>query len=176
MKNNNNNPDILEQAFKQLYDEIREIAYRMIKNEEDAEDITGYGFLKLKEKKDIGSMTIEEIKAFLITTVKNKTVDYWRKEEKRKKWLNSSEAKMAQWYEEDWVYENVLVEYCNVLKKVILELGERQREVLLLRYQEKKSAQEISELLEISIHTVNNTIAEGKKRIRKKMEDRGFKF
>jgi RNA polymerase sigma factor (sigma-70 family) len=169
MKRNSNNPDKREQAFKQYHARLITIIYRVTGSEADAEDITSHSFEKLCNHRNIESMTMAEIEAFLRETAKNKTIDYWRKESSRTKYLNSAEAKVAQAYEEEWAIENLLAEYYDEVKEAVADLPGRQREVLALFYFENKSAAEISDLLNISVNTVYNTLSDAKENLRKKL-------
>jgi RNA polymerase sigma-70 factor (ECF subfamily) len=67
-----------------------------------------------------------------------------------------------------------LSEYFKDLLEEIKKLPKRQGEVLRLFYIDDKSAQEISEQLNISVNTVYNTLSDLRKKLRKKMEDRGI--
>lgn len=165
------NPDNRELAYKEYFRLIKTIVYYVLNDEEDAKDVTQQSFLILFSYRDVQSMTLTTIYALLKGIAKNQAIDYYRKAKLQQKYINSSEAKMLQSYETVWACEELLAEELERKREMIGELiprlPDRQKQVFSLRYYDKKSALEISELLKISFHTVNNTLSAAKDNLRK---------
>lgn len=180
MKHFYTNPDILEIAYKKYYPLIKTIAYKILKNEEEAKDVAGNSFLKLCNYRDVQSMTLEVIRVLLMTIAKNEAYDFWRKEESKRKYLGSSEARDEQSFEMVWERESAKAEdyklkneiTIELIKEIVPQLPDRQREVFSLRFYDRKSAQQVSDLLHISVHTVNNIYSDAKKNLKKMIEAR----
>jgi RNA polymerase sigma-70 factor (ECF subfamily) len=176
MNHKNSNPDIREQAFLLLWDKIYESIYRMTSDEKESEDIAMNSFAKLMKRKDIDSMSLGHIEAFLRLTARNETIDTHRKSKTWRKILQSIAHKTPASYEEDWYCKDMVAEYGDVLKEVINELSDRRKEILMLKFYEGLSASEISEKLVISLNTVNNTLSKAYESTRIKLLERGIKF
>lgn len=171
MKNYSKNPDV-EKAFRIYYPRLLSTAYGVLDDEAEAEEVVSHSFEQLLKCKDIETMTIYVIAAFLKKTAGNYTVDLLRKRKVKKKNLKSIAANVARYYEDAWAYENVFTENCEMLKEVIAELPPRQKEIVVEKYIKGRSAQEISSSLGITISTVNNTLKDAIKNLRKKFAER----
>jgi RNA polymerase sigma-70 factor (ECF subfamily) len=152
--------------------------YQRTENKNDAEDITSSSFLRLfeKKKKDLAKMEINHVKALLLVIARNETTDFYRKKKLQQEFLNSHEAAILSMGEEGWHYKDMISECGDVLTKVINELPDRRREILMLKFFEGMTAFEISEKLGISLNTVNNTLSKAYEDIRIKMWERGEKY
>lgn len=165
------NPDNRELAYNQYRRLIKTIVSKVLNDEEEANDVTQQSFLILFSYKDVQSMSLTTIYALLKGIAKNQAIDYYRKTKLKQKYINSSEAKMLQSYDTVWACEELLAEEQErrrvVIGELIPRLPDRQKQFFSLRYYDKKTALEISTLLGISFHTVNNTLSAAKENLRK---------
>jgi RNA polymerase sigma-70 factor (ECF subfamily) len=149
--------------------------YYVLNDEEEAKDVTQQSFLILFSYRDVQSMSLPTIYALLKSIAKNQAIDYFRKAKLKQKYINSSEAKMLQSYETIWACEELLAEESEYKREVIVilipRLPDRQKEIFSLRFYDSKTALEISELLKISFHTVNNTLTAAKENLRKMYDE-----
>jgi RNA polymerase sigma-70 factor (ECF subfamily) len=175
MNNFNRNPELLEMIYDMFSDRLYAIALNLTGKEDDAEDIMMHCFEKLWEYKDIESMRMDEIGAFLTQTAKYKIIDNWRKLNSEKEYLKSPEAKLARQYDDVWKFEESMAACNSGLIDIIQKLPDRQGEVLFLFYYEGKSGKEISEVLKISIHTVYHTLQTGRDNLKKILAGLGIK-
>lgn len=103
----------------------------------------------------------------------NKMIDYWRKHKKGKEEISLDEN--IRFVETVYNHNNVLediekIESKELVSKVILLVKEKYREVLILRFLEEKTYEEISDILEKSTGTVGTLISRAKKEFKKELE------
>jgi RNA polymerase sigma-70 factor (family 1) len=143
-------------AFKAVYDlyfpSLCFFAKRLVDNDAEGEDIAADSFIKLLNRHEFFD-TLPNIKAFLYITTRNACLNYLRY---MKKQVNSKKE-LEQW--QDATDEHILssMVHAEVLREVeyeIEQLPQRCREIFKLIYYERKSADEIAQLLNISINTV----------------------
>ncbi len=169
------NPDNLELAYKKYYRLIKAIVYQILKDDEDAKDVTHQSFLILCSYRDIQSMKLPSILLLLKEIARNQAIDFYRKAGTKQRFLKSAEGKLLQLLDIEFASEELLAEDVEkqreLMNKFIPKLPDRQKEVISLRYYNKKTALEISELLNISFHTVNNTLTAAKENLRKMIKE-----
>lgn len=132
--------------------------------QEDAENIVQDIFLKLWENNDLISFT-GNINAYLFTIVKNRCIDFLRKEyqvDNRNCSLSEVERKELEFklYSLQQFDENnfSLAEIENIIHQAVDSLPPRCREIFLLSRMEGLKHKEIAERLDISVNTVEGQI------------------
>ncbi|WP_205513796.1 RNA polymerase sigma factor [Longitalea arenae] len=143
-------------AFKTVYDmffpSLCFFAKRLVDNEGEGEDIAADSFVKLLNRYDSFD-SIANIKAFLYITTRNACLNYLRHTQRQhssKKELNRIQDKIDQ-------HALSLIVHAEVLREVeyeIEQLPNRCKEIFKLIYYERRSADDIAEMLGISINTV----------------------
>ena len=157
-----------EEFFYSLVREMPKLifyAYSFVKEKEIASDITSEifeKFIRYSVEERVEKVTDNPIyfKNLIYIIIKNKCIDHLRKESTRAKIIE--EKKLGQKHTEFNKAESKFVE--DAFKNLIEELGSRQKEILLM-YVEGYSTAEIANSLEISINTVQNTLAVSKKKV-----------
>lgn len=161
-----------EEAFNQLYDKYHRlvyfIAFELCHNDADAKDILQETFIQIKQS--ISSLQDPaSFKAWMNRIVINKCKNLFRS--KRNVDMDENDV----WYQnhviEDRFYmlpENKLhMETDQLLvHELMKQLSDVQREVLIMRYFEHMSMQEMAEVLEVPIGTVKTRLLYGKNHLK----------
>lgn len=155
-----------EQLFKQYYTPLVLFADSYINDIELAKDTVQDIFLKLFHNKDIFS-TIEKLKAYLYSAVKNRCLKHIRHEKVKDKYSTHILHTEA---ENDSYWDRVLEEEIyHHLIKAINTLPNQTRNVYLLSLEGQKN-QEIADKLNISIETVKSHKKNGKKLLKEQLK------
>jgi RNA polymerase sigma-70 factor (ECF subfamily) len=143
-------------AFRVVYDmffpSLCFFAKRLVDNDGEGEDIAADSFVKLLNRHDSFD-TLPNIKAFLYITTRNACLNYLRytqRQHSSKRELNRLQEKTDEHALSHMVHAEVLRE----VEFEIEQLPNRCREIFKLIYYERRSADDIAELLGISINTV----------------------
>lgn len=158
-----------EKAFRVLFDfiypKLLNYAYVIVKNHQSAEDIVlevlqniWHQRIKLRE--------IDRFESYLYICVKNKTLDYHRKNTKM---INEEFSEPH--FSEYVTHQNPEVDFLNkelleILDRAILNLPEKTRLVYRLIKENGLTYQETAELLGVSVKTINNQLLHAVKTIR----------
>ena len=134
------------------------IAYKILHNEQDAEDAVHQAFIKIVENiNKIEEAVCPKTKGYVVTIVENKAIDIYRKKQK------------LQLLELNETITGIEVEYHGegALTKCILNLPLNYRELILLKYLHGYSTKEIAKIMGIS----NSNASKLDQRAKKKLED-----
>lgn len=157
-------------AFEKIYQYYRVPVVRfsvsIIKDEQEAENIYHEVFLKiLKNRKNIKPEL--NFNSYVFTAVKNEIFDYLKA-------LNRNNCLKERFWERLHQMENDCdsekEDNLNKLESIIKSLSPKRRQILEMNYFEKKSYNEIADILMISKNTVKNQLVKAKYIIRKEME------
>ncbi|MBI1301094.1 MAG: sigma-70 family RNA polymerase sigma factor [Alphaproteobacteria bacterium] len=157
-------------AFEKIYQYYRVPVVRfsvsIIKDEQEAENIYHEVFLKiLKNRKNIKPEL--NFNSYVFTAVKNEIFDYLKA-------LNRNNCLKERFWERLHQMENDCdsekEDNLNKLENIIKSLSPKRRQILEMNYFEKKSYNEIADILMISKNTVKNQLVKAKYIIRKEME------
>ncbi|PID51924.1 MAG: hypothetical protein CR972_04435 [Candidatus Moraniibacteriota bacterium] len=143
---------------------------------EEAEDILQEGFLKAYQNLNNFDRKLQ-FSSWLYRIIHNETISYWRKKKVR------PQGNMAQ--VDDEFFERIMDshdlikeldgEYLrDAIGDVLAEMDERYREILILKYIEEKSYDEISAILKKPSGTVATHINRAKKQFRELCKKRDF--
>jgi RNA polymerase sigma-70 factor (ECF subfamily) len=143
-------------AFRVVYDmffpSLCFFAKRLVDNDGEGEDIAADSFVKLLNRHDSFD-TLPNIKAFLYITTRNACLNYLRytqRQHSSKRELNRLQEKTDEHALSHMVHAEVLRE----VEFEIEQLPNRCREIFKLIYYKRRSADDIADLLGISINTV----------------------
>ena len=141
-----------QDSFAQVYDLFVEKIYRFIyfkvSNQEEAQDLTSEVFLKAwNASQDAGQVTGSTLPAFLYKIARNVVIDHYR----QKKQDISLEAIMETGEEPrdtDGLVEKFDIKLdLAILEKVMMELKDEYREIIVMRYIDELSTTEIADIL-----------------------------
>lgn len=134
-------------------------AKSITRNEDRALDLVQEAYVAALEKEEIfANMNEYQIKGWFFTTIKNKNIDNIRKQS-RLTYLDNDELFEAT----DNFEENVVV------RELLDKLPEKNRRVLLLKYEMNLNSNEIGKILGISSSTVRSRLSASLKILRGKL-------
>ena len=152
--------EVIYNTYKQL---IYYIANNILGDTKDSEDVVHEAFLKIIDIFEIiDNPTSPQTRSLIVTITENKAIDLYRKRKK----INIVP------FEEEYLgvpEQSKIDQIANqeVIAKAILSLPGRYREVLLLKYAQGYSMDEIAVILSMTRENVKKTI----QRARKKLEE-----
>ena len=139
-------------------------AFQFLKDDEEAKDVVQDVFLKLWQKRDeLGK--VENVEAFAMRMVRNRCLDMIRSnhsgEEDKLRYLNEKKS--------DPDREMDLSETTLLVRKVIGQLPELQRQVMWLRDIEQMEFEEIAGITEMGINALRVNLSRARKKVREEL-------
>lgn len=141
-------------------------AWQYTKNKADVEDIVSDSCASLIEKiETIRDMEKNALRAYIVTTVRNKAIDFCRKQQRRN-------AKLQEFDEEE---VEAIADHESVERKILLReelkqvlealhhLPEHERDILRLKYQKGMSDREIADITGLAESSIRKYIARSRK-------------
>ncbi len=153
---------VFTQLFETHAEAVRNLIYYKCGDKDQAEDVMQEAFIKLWD--NCKKVIFEKAKGFLCTVANNLFLNQVAKQKVR---LEYSKIPRSNKNVEspDFVMEEK--EFMNKLQTAIAELPEGQREVFLLNRIDKKTYNEIAEMLGISVKAVEKRMHNALKQLRK---------
>lgn len=154
-----------EKVYLQYRGLMYYVAFGILHNREDAEDVVHLAFVKIAEHIErIGEPDCPKTKGFVVTIVENKAIDTYRRKQRHPM------LKL------DDVMAGIIVEYngSNQLAACMAKLSPRQREVILLKYKYGYTNDELAQILGISKSNVIQIDQRAKKKLRKLCGEEGL--
>jgi len=160
--------DTLEQLYHQHFAKTYRSAYMVTGNAQLAEDATQEAFLKafsnfhtLKETTKFGSwISVIATNCAIDILRKNKRIILTDKEESYSN--SSSENSPQDYWEQQETYQEV--------RKALLSLEPEDREILVLKYFNELSIQEIAELVSLPSGTIKSRLFRAREKVRKLLQ------
>jgi RNA polymerase sigma-70 factor (ECF subfamily) len=172
-----------ENAFKILLDKfsspILNFAYRFISNRNDAEDIAQEVFVKVYKSKDRYE-PVSKFSSWLYAVAANTCLDYKKRKKKDILYhsmpveLHDDDNKQLDIADTSGKSVESTVEQSRIddtVKKALNLLAENQRLTLILKEYEDKSYEEIADILDISISSVESLIFRARQNLKKQLAD-----
>ena len=148
--------DIFDRIYEQYYRLMYQVAYGILQNTEDTEDVLQESFIRIEKNiSKISDIECPKTRGFLVIIVERKAIDILRN---RKKETNEEliEDKAGSILPDLGEHD---------LKWCIDQLPPRYREIILLKYSHGYSTREISEILGISFDAASKLDQRAKKRL-----------
>lgn len=145
----------MEQLFDQYAEMIIRIAFQIVKNQSDAEDVCQEVFLKLMQNKKAFDSE-EHRKAWIIRVTINKSKDVVR----------------SSWFSRTVELTNDIPTYENESLPItgeIMKLPVKYRSVIYLHYYEGYSVKEIANILQCKENTILTWLSRGRKKLEKNL-------
>lgn len=170
-----------QDAFSGIYDlyfpKLLRFTQTYMIREEEAEHIVQDLFLYLWEHRDVLS-SLRNLNAYLFTLIRNRCIDYLRKEmnrEERRGTLSEVENKeielklySLEMFDEDRLSDADIEE---LLQRAIANLPERCREIFIMSRLQNLRYKEIAAKLNISPNTVENQIVIALRKLKEELKD-----
>jgi len=155
--------EIFDQIFRREYPRLYRLAYSMLRDVEECRDIVSQVMVSLYERPPRETDDQQALAAYLSRAVRSRCMDHIEhlEIEQRAQKLYPLEYKLQ--IDNDHVRESKLKEVWRFINE---QLTQQTRQVLLLRYDEDLSYQEVAERLQVSVSAVNKHISEGLKKLR----------
>lgn len=153
--------ETFKKVFLPYHQKLYRIAYRMVQDVANAEDIVQEAFIKLWNKRD-DLENIENTEAFSIIILRNTCLDYLRK--------TKHEYQIS--YDTD-IPENVSLSHqieleddAGQIKKLINKLPDLQRQVMMMKHWDGYSDDEIEQITGLSAVNIRVILSRARKMVR----------
>lgn len=154
--------------FFQFFSPLCVFAHRYIDSWETCEDIVQETFFKIwKNRKNIVIKTSS--RNFLITSVKNTSIDYLRKQETEQNWQQKEIENNTSWYTSGDIYSTIELE--QMLSAALAKLPDNIRIVFEKNRFEGMTYSQIAAEHNISVKTVESYITKALKHLRVELKD-----
>lgn len=167
----NGNSDGIESLYRNWSAKLFFIAYKYLRNTEDAEDIVADAFEKLlkmpiQKRKQKFIQDGVDIKALLIVVVKNKSLDKIKVKNNRRRIIGTIQHLIPKTTKNDvWnLFSDEIVE------SILISLPERERKMFRMKLQ-GYSREEIAMVFEVSLKTVSNTLSSSRNKLNDLLDD-----
>ena len=160
-----------ETFFKEKYSQAYFLALRILHDDEASKDVVADAFeLVLRRTKQ---EKVDNISAYLMTSVRNVCLDYIRKQNVRSHYVQASVQATEQLVQnpDQW---DVREEKIQAIMGSLDELTPRTRQILKLCYVERKKYREVAVELQISESAVKKHIMQALSYMRQKFRTRQF--
>ncbi len=142
------------------------IAYKILKNKEDAEDAVHQAFIAIANNfKKVNEIPCQEIKAYIVIVIKNTSKNLYKKNKRivsRQMTLTENTVVDDVNFLENYDYEQLM--------RVISELPEIYKDTIYLHYLQGFTPREVANMLNITIENVWKRIERAKKLLKTKLE------
>ena len=154
------NKDV-EKFVRKYADLVYRVAYTMLKNTADAEDVFQEVFVKLcANQTEINFSSEEHKKAWIIRVTKNKCLDL----------LKSASYNNKQELDENFISEKTNEDYSYVLNEV-MKLPDKYRIIIYLYYFEGYKISEISKIQEINESTLKSQLVKARELLKELLKE-----
>lgn len=171
------NGDFFENMVREHSDHLYSIAFKYLKNKEDAEDIVQESFLKVyRSIEKFYNLDRETTISMLVVYTQNTIMDFYRKRQRRLKTttliIEEDEEEMEHDIADHTLApEHILITQENIQRfaKYIDELPEGQRYAILMKYKYNAKDKEIAQLMGISETAFSSRLNRARESLRKRM-------
>jgi RNA polymerase sigma factor (sigma-70 family) len=166
-----------KQIYAHIIDKFKNPLYatilRMTKNPHDAQDLVQEAFIKVYQQLDKYDNT-GSFSSWLYRVAINHCMDEFRKKRYKMKQVEIDESSMVSADTPELIF--LKNEESRRLERLIATLPEDERVIILLRYVNELSYDEIGELVDAPLSTVRNKLHRAKKKMRETVKREGGNF
>jgi RNA polymerase sigma-70 factor (ECF subfamily) len=160
-------PGSFNQLFTDYYQNLCRFAYTFVKDAELSEEIVQELFISIWEQRQTIAINTS-IRAFLYTSVKNRSLNFLRNEKTRSN--HEDQFAQIQNLKTDSIIDFLEREELNhVIEQAIKELPVQCRAIFELRQKQNLTNRDIANQLSLSVKTVENQINNAVKKLREKL-------
>jgi len=154
------NADVFKKIYLPYHKKLYRIAYRMVENQPDAEDIVQETYIKLWQKRN-DTDEIENTESFAVAVLKNTCLDFLRKMKPEIVDLTALNQKAG--FLETEIEDKEKLEY---VETIVKQLPEQQQQLIRLRHYEDLSVKEIEERTGLKTGNIKVIISRARKTIK----------
>lgn len=168
--------DIFNQIFEQYYRLMYKVAYGILQNAEDTEDVLQESFIRIEKNiSKISDPFCPKTRNFVVIITKRIALNMLRKKKGNEvvELLATHEDERMEVSPEK-VSEGKMVR--EMVKSAIRDLPDRYRECLYLYLLDEYTPGEIAEILEMKEQSIYKRLSRGKKMLREKLAERGVTY
>ena len=158
------NADVFKQIFLPYHQKMYRIAYRMVENQPDAEDIVQEAYIKLwKKRNEIAH--IENTESFAVAVLKNTCLDFLRK-------MKPEIVDLSVLNQEFSLSENEIEnkEKLQHIETIVKQLPERQQQIIYLKHYQDLSTKEIEKITGLKTENIKTILWRTRKTIKEQVE------
>lgn len=153
-------------SFEQLYDRFSgvlfSIAYRMLKNQEAAEDVLQDVFIQIWKKAPLFDPTRGKPMTWAVTLTRNRAIDLMRSSQRRSNLQESMQQELEEHFDDRSSFDAVASDEMNKqVRDAIQKLSEDQRTAIELAFFSSMTQAEIAEHLNEPLGTIKARIRRG---------------
>lgn len=171
----------LTQIYNQYYPLMKKIAFNIVANKSDAEDVVQSALINMMKYVDVlKKLNDGQLGAYIAITIKRKAYDF-NKMRRRKEYREIEPIKMEEGEEldlfecvatkepgvEELIVKNELYE---LMEGALGKLLERDRDILVLKYYHQLTDKEVAEALDMKEQNVRMSVKRAKERLKKVLE------
>ena len=168
--------DIFNQIFEQYYRLMYKVAYGILQNAEDTEDVLQESFIRIEKNiSKISDPFCPKTRNFVVIITKRIALNMLRKKKGNEvvELLATHEDERMEVSPEK-ASEGKMVR--EMVKSAIRDLPDRYRECLYLYLLDEYTPGEIAEILEMKEQSIYKRLSRGKKMLREKLAERGVTY
>lgn len=156
-------------AFENYYNILYAVAFRLLQSKEDAEDMVQETFARWMAQKN---EHIENTKAYLITSVRNSSINYLNELKRKKQESISNWSEQLTDYQNyfDLMYSDLEKEMSARFNEIMSKLTPQEQTVFVLRDSFKMSYEDIANSLDSKIENARKIFQRAKERMHQKQE------
>jgi RNA polymerase sigma-70 factor, ECF subfamily len=156
--------------FERRFEELYRFAYRYVRSAETAKDLVQEAFLRIWRQRAQVDLGGSAARSYLYTVVRYQALDHLRHRRVEERWRTEYAAPQVTDHgaalSPDPDQELTAKEVATTIQRAVEALPRRQRQVLLLRWQQQASHDQIAQTLGISSKTVATHIGRAIQRLR----------
>lgn len=153
-----------KRRFLPYHQKLYRVAFRIMGNAQDAEDMVQDTYLKLWKKREELPPNIENMEAYCVTLTKNLCYDVLRASQLEEDNRPPEELNIA--HESDLFSEVAVKDEANQVKRIIGTLPKQQRQVIMMRDVNDCSMEEIEQATGLSTVNIRVLLSRTRKKIR----------
>ena len=153
-----------KRRFLPYHQKLYRVAFRLMGNAQDAEDMVQETYLKLWKKREELPPDIGNMEAYCVTLTKNLCYDALRAAHMEEEERTPEELNIAQ--DSDLFREVAARDEVNQVKRIIETLPKQQRQVIMMRDVNDCSMQEIEQATGLSAVNIRVLLSQTRKKIR----------
>jgi len=153
-----------DQLFRKYYPALCKFAFLYVKDSDQSQELVQDMFVALWNEAE--SRTVDNVKAYLYTTVKNRSLNFIDAEKRHSSLLQTNYNHSE---ESNSTAEADIDAFNAILQDKLADLPDKCREIFLLTKFEGLSYEEVADYLKVSVKTIENQMGIAFKKLREAM-------